>query len=177
MLRTVLLSLVVGLLAVPASAASPLPGEMPPAAGALGVDRQGQPVNLSDHRGKIVVVTFWASWCGPCRRELPMLEGLQKVVGKDALQVFAINWMEPRSDFVRIVRDRSWPRLDYLHDAKGELGELYGITSIPHMFVIGHDGEIAYTHRGYSAEGLPKILDEILQLLPEEVRNRPAGAL
>ncbi len=177
MLRRTVLCLMVVLLSAAASAASPRPGEMPPDAGALGVDRQGNAINLSDHRGKIVVVTFWASWCGPCRRELPMLEGLQKVVGKDALQVFAVNWKEPRSDFVRITRDRNWPRLDYLHDAKGELGERYGIVAIPHMFVIGHDGEIAYTHRGYAADELPQIIDEILNLLPEDVRNRPAGRL
>lgn len=175
MIRCVMSILLCGVLAMAsAHAAPPRAGDVPP--GALGVDRSGQPVNLADHHGKIVVVTFWASWCGPCRRELPMLEGLQKVVGKDALQVFAINWKEPRPDFLRVVRDRSWPRLDYLHDAKGELASEYGIVAVPQMFVIGHDGTVAFTHRGYTAEKLPGILDQILELLPDEIRNRPAGS-
>lgn len=172
MIRPTLAAAVLLLAAVAsAGAASPQPGEMPPQA--LGKDRQGEPVDLAAQRGKIVIVTFWASWCGPCRKELPILAHLQSVIGHDALQVYAINWGEPRSDFNRLVRHRDWPKLDYLHDAKGTLAEQYGITAVPHMFIIGSDGQVAHTHRGYSEKSLPGILEEIIALLPEEIQKRP----
>lgn len=55
------------------------------------------------------------------------------------------------------------------------VSDQYGIQAIPHMFIIGHDGSIARVHRGYSEQSLPKIVDDILALLPEDVRNRKAG--
>lgn len=149
---------------------SPQRGDVPPQA--LGKDRDGQTVDLAQHRGKVVIVTFWASWCGPCRKELPILAHLQKVVGDDALHVYAINWGEPRNDVNRLVRHPDWPKLDYLHDPRGLLAKQYGIVAVPHMFIIGRDGTIAHAHRGYSEASLPGILEEIIEALPEDVRNR-----
>ncbi|PZS91898.1 thioredoxin family protein [Stenotrophomonas maltophilia] len=152
-------------------ASRPRPNEVPPQI--LGKDRDGNLVDLGTQRGKVVIVTFWASWCGPCRKELPMLGNLQRVVGRDALQVYAVNFKEPRRDFISVIRNRNAPVLDYIHDAKGEVSDQYGIQTIPHMFIIGQDGRIAHIHRGYSEESLPKVIDAILAQLPEEVRNRP----
>jgi len=156
-----------------AAAASPKAGEIPPQL--LGKDRKGDMVDLSTQHGKVVIVTFWASWCGPCRKELPILAKLQSVIGHDALQVYAVNFKEPRADFAALVRNRNWPVLDYIHDGKGTVSEQYGIQAIPHMFIIGHDGVIAHVHRGYSEDSLPQIIDEIMAVLPEDVRTRPAG--
>ncbi|MDX5516006.1 TlpA disulfide reductase family protein [Stenotrophomonas sp. RG-453] len=169
------LLLAMSLAASAAAPATPSPkaGDIPPQI--LGKDRQGNVVDLASQRGKVVIVTFWASWCGPCRKELPILGQLQKVIGHDALQVYAVNLKEPRADFAAIARSRKAPPLDYIHDAKGEVSDQYGIQTIPHMFIIGHDGSIAGVHRGYSEQSLPKIVDDILSLLPEDVRNRKAG--
>lgn len=162
------------LAAIPAWAAPPARGELPPQA--LGNDRKGNPVNLADQRGKVVIVTFWASWCGPCRKELPILAHLQQVVGEDALKVYAVNWGESRLEVSRLIRQRDWPKLDFLHDPTGALAEQYGIVAVPHMFIIGRDGQVAHAHRGYSEASLPRIMQEIIDALPEEVRNRQAGA-
>lgn len=164
------LLLAVGL-AANAATPSPKAGEVPPQI--LGKDRKGQVVDLASQHGKLVIVTFWASWCGPCRKELPVLGNLQKLIGRDALQVYAVNLKEPRAHFNSVVRNRAAPALEYIHDAKGEVSDQYGIQSVPHMFIIDQDGTIAHVHRGYSEESLSGIVDQIIGLLPEEVRNRP----
>lgn len=152
----------------------PKAGEVPPPMlGRLhGSDTQ---VNLADYRGKVVIVTFWASWCGPCRRELPVLAHFQQVIGRDALEVIAVNFKEPRPDFLAVVRANRKLQLDYVHDSKGAASEEYGVNSLPNMFVIDRDGTIAYVHRGYSEEMLEGFIAEVTSLLPEEVLKRPAG--
>src|SRR5262249_28012720 len=70
----------------------------------LGRDGSGKQVHLSDYRGKLVIVTFWASWCTPCRKELPVLATIQKEATHDRLQVFAVNWQENRDQFLQIKR-------------------------------------------------------------------------
>ena len=150
----------------------PKVGELPPQL--LGKNGKGDPVDLANSRDKVTIVTFWASWCGPCRRELPVLGHFQKAVGRDALEVIAVNFKEPREDYRAVVHANRNLELTYVHDMHGRVSDQYGVNSLPHMFILGHDGKVAYTHRGYSEESLPGIVEEILSLLPEEVKRRPS---
>lgn len=147
-------------------------GEMPPPIHLK--DREGNPVDLDALKGKVVVVTFWASWCGPCRRELPMLGHVQKVVGRDYLEVIAINMKEPRSDYLGVLRANKDLELTFVHDIRGTVTDLYGVTALPNMFIIGQDGVIVQTHRGYSENVLQSFMEELLALLPEEALQRKA---
>lgn len=149
----------------------PAVGELPPQQ--LGKDRHGKPIDLADYRGKVTIVTFWASWCGPCRKELPVLGHFQDVVGKDALEVIAVNFKEPHSDFAAVVRANRKLALTYVRDGSGATSDLYGVKSVPHMFILDQEGKVAYTHLGYSERALPGIVEEILSLLPDEVKRRP----
>ena len=139
-------------------------------------DRAGNEVDLAALRGKVVIVTFWASWCPPCRKELPVLGHFQRVVGREALEVVAINYKEPRRDFVEVVRRNRDMGLTWVHDARGAVSDLYGVRALPHMFMLDRDGRVAFTHRGYSEAALPGIIEEVLSLLPEDVKSRPAGS-
>lgn len=145
-------------------------GEAPPPIGLK--DRQGNPVDLAALQGKVVVVTFWASWCGPCRRELPMLGKVQEVVGREHLEVIAINFKEPRRDFSAVIRANKDLDVTYVHDERGVVSDRYGVTALPNMFIIGQDGVIAQTHRGYSEDVLQSFMQELLELLPEEALQR-----
>ncbi|MBW8366693.1 MAG: TlpA family protein disulfide reductase [Arenimonas sp.] len=160
--------------AQPAKATAPQPqvGEIPP--DSLGTDRQGQPVSISQHRGKVVIVTFWASWCGPCRKELPMLGQVQKTVGRDYMEVIAVNLNESPRLFNSVVKENPGVDLTWVRD-RGKVGKLYGVRALPNMFIIDRDGRIAHTHLGYSEKVFKQLIDEILALLPPEALAKPAG--
>ena len=125
---------------------------------------------------KPVLVDFWASWCGPCRRELPMLGKVQEVVGREHLEVIAVNFKEPRRDFNAVIRANKDLDLTYVHDERGIVSDRYGVTALPNMFIIGQDGLIAQTHRGYSENVLQSFMQELLELLPEEALQRQVDA-
>ena len=149
-------------------------GEAPPTIGLK--DRGGSVIDLAALQGKVVVVTFWASWCGPCRRELPMLGKVQEVVGREHLEVVAVNFKEPRRDFNAVIRANKDLDLTYVHDERGIVSDRYGVTALPNMFIIGQDGLIAQTHRGYSEDVLQSFMQELLELLPEEALQRQVDA-
>lgn len=145
-------------------------GEIPPPIGLK--DRDGNPIDLAALQGKVVVVTFWASWCGPCRRELPMLGKVQEIVGREHLEVIAVNFKEPRRDFNAVIRANKDLKVTYVHDERGVVSDRYGVTALPNMFIIGQDGMIAQRHRGYSENVLQSFMEELLELLPEEALQR-----
>ena len=149
-------------------------GEAPPTIGLK--DRGGSVIDLAALQGKVVVVTFWGSWCGPCRRELPMLGKVQEVVGREHLEVIAVNFKEPRRDFNAVIRANKDLDLTYVHDERGVISDRYGVTALPNMFIIGQDGLIAQTHRGYSENVLQSFMQELLELLPEEALQRQVDA-
>lgn len=171
-----LLALILLLAVAPAMASKPAQpklGEEPPPE--LGSEFGGQKIDLRDYRGKAVIVTFWASWCGPCRKELPVLGRFQQVVGRDALEVIAVNFKEPRRDFTSVIRANRDIDVTWVHDQRGRVSDSYGVEVLPNMFIIDHDGRVAAVHRGYSEEALPQIVEQIMSVLPEEVLARPAG--
>jgi thiol-disulfide isomerase/thioredoxin len=144
------------------AAEMPGAGDTPPAS--LGVTLEGQGIETTQFAGKVMVVTFWASWCGPCMKELPMLEGIQKVAGKNRVQVVAIN-IEDRDKFKKLARALSSLTLTVGHDPGMQVRRAYGVKGIPHLILIGRDGKIINVHRGYSEESLDSIIAEINRAL------------
>jgi len=156
------IALLTVLLALTASAGQPpalQAGDLPP--DDLGRDGSGNRIHLSDYHGKIVIVSFWASWCGPCRKELPVLASIQKVGTRDRIAVFAVNWREERERFVQIKRALKTEDLTLVSDESGRYGAKYGVNGIPHMVIIGRDGRIASVHIGYGEGQIPELVDEI----------------
>jgi peroxiredoxin len=135
----------------------------------LGRDATGNRVHLSDYRGKLVIVSFWASWCGPCRKELPVLATIQKKGTRDKIAIFAVNWRESADQFRQIRHAFKDIDLTLVSDESGRFGRQYGVNGIPHMVVIGRDGRIAAVHVGYGESEIPVLVDEINSLW-----NKPA---
>lgn len=138
-------------------------GDTPP--DLLGTSQHGEQVRVSDHRGKVVVVTFWASWCGYCLKEMPILEGLQRAVGRDRMEVVAINLKEPPRTYRSIMRQLKDVGLTMTHDRDGDIAEAFGVEAVPRLFMIDKGGRLAYLHTGYSEESLPMIVEAANALL------------
>jgi thiol-disulfide isomerase/thioredoxin len=123
-------------------------------------------VSLSSQRGKVVILTFWASWCAPCRREIPILQRAQNLVGKDKLSVFAVSYMDTEAASEIVRRARSW-QINVIDDHLGIIANRYAISGIPHLFIIGRDGKVLANHLGYSDRSLNELLADLNQALAE----------
>ncbi len=165
--------LVAGLSGAADAPRRPAVGEAPP--DVLGRARDGSDQTVSMHRGKVVIVTFWASWCGPCRKELPILGKFQRIVGRDHLEVIAVNVKEPLRDYQSVIRANQDLDLTWVHDANGITSKRYGVEALPNMFIIDREGRIAHVHRGYDEASIQTFVREIAALLPPDVLDRPAG--
>jgi thiol-disulfide isomerase/thioredoxin len=125
----------------------------------LGVTSSGETAKVADYAGKVVVVSFWASWCTPCRQELPILEGLQ-IQGKGNIQVVAVN-IESREVFKKASKLLGDLHLMLANDRSDRSQSAYGVKTIPHMVIIGRDGRILHIHKGYGEGSLSDIVTEI----------------
>jgi cytochrome c biogenesis protein CcmG, thiol:disulfide interchange protein DsbE len=122
----------------------------------------GQRLSLSSYRGKIVLLDFWATWCVPCREEIPHFVELQKKYGNRGLQIVGVS-MDDSSDPVRPFYQRF--QMNYpVVMGNARIGELYGgVLGLPIAFLIDRDGHIHAKHIGATD---PEIFDkEITHLL------------
>ncbi|WP_417361289.1 TlpA disulfide reductase family protein [Gallaecimonas pentaromativorans] len=141
------------------------PGELPPSF--LGNTPDGKPVELSQRKGKVVVATFWASWCGPCLQEMKVLEGIQRQVGKDQLEIVAINFHEPPRRYRAIVRKLKDFQVTFTHDAHGAISDRYGVKALPNMFIVNKNGLVVEHHLGYNPDGIGELVDELNKLMSD----------
>lgn len=113
------------------------PGERPPAFAGLTV--HGKSLGLADLEGKVVILNFWATWCPPCRVEMPQLESLQRRLGVEDLAVVAINVSEPAAP-IRGYADGLGLTVSILLDPAGEIRRAYGVIGLPTTFLVGRNG-------------------------------------
>jgi thiol-disulfide isomerase/thioredoxin len=137
-------------------------GDVPP--DFLGKDPDYKDVRLSDHRGTVVVVTFWASWCGYCRKELPVLDVLQRAAG-DRLVTIAVNVADPADVYKALRRQLKGTPMRFTHDRKGEVAKGWDVRSYPNLYVIDQAGNIDAVHVGYDDDSFEAILEDVNDLI------------
>jgi thiol-disulfide isomerase/thioredoxin len=125
-------------------------------------DLSGQEVALDQYKGKIVMLDFWATWCGPCRMSMPILENLQKEYPND-MTLLAVNLQEPRDAVRDFVREQNIHSRVVL-DESGTVGETYGAGAIPMQVLIDRQGIVRYVIVGVkSASELRKMINNLRQ--------------
>ena len=104
-------------------------------------DPAGKKVSLKDYRGKIVFLNFWASWCAPCRAEMPGMDRLYREFKDKGLEMLAVNVKDKRDDALRFMKELkiSYP---VAMDPEGEVGLLYGAWGMPTTYLIDRKGQV-----------------------------------
>lgn len=108
----------------------------------------GKNIKLSELRGEVVMVNFWASWCGPCREELPLLDVLYRQYRDYGFTLLGVNVDENRAAADKLLEQIpvSFP---VLYDPTSAVSELYQVDAMPSTILIDRDGNLRYLHRGY----------------------------
>jgi len=138
-------------------------GQLPPEY--IGKTKAGDEVRVTDSRGQLLIISFWATWCAPCLKELPVLNAIQKSAGADRVRVVAVNLKEDKKRYRKALRAYSEFGITFVHDVRGATGRRFKVEGIPNMFIIDVDGRIAFHHVGYDDSALNGIVDEINSLL------------
>lgn len=128
--------------------------------------RSGENVKLSEMRGDVVMINFWASWCAPCRQEMPLLEEMYKKYSDLGFVLLGVNVEEDSSKAADLLREVpvSFP---VLYDNTNKVTKLYKVVAMPSTVMVDRDGNMRYLHRGYLPGYEAEYVKQIKELIKE----------
>jgi peroxiredoxin len=126
----------------------------------------GTNVRLSEQRGQVVMLNFWASWCGPCRQEMPLLDGISKKYSKMGFVLYGVNVEQDNTDAKKMLKDLK-VQFTILFDPESKLSSLYNVDAMPTSVMIDKKGKIRYVDRGYKPGDENNYRAQILELIRE----------
>lgn len=127
----------------------------------------GKTIHLADLHGKVVLVDFWASWCIPCRKSFPEIEGLHKEFASKGLVVLAVTVDEERKNadaFLEMFQHT----MTIVTDPHGSVAEAFKVSAMPSTMIVDRAGNLRYTHKGYTDKVLASYRSQVVALLAEE---------
>ena len=130
-------------------------------------DLDGNPRKLSDYRGKVVFLNFWATWCKPCEEEMPSMQALYEGLGNDRFEIIAVSVDKDGPETVATYVKKYGITFPVLHDRKGKIKETYKTTGVPETFIIDQNGVVAEKVWGPRDWTLTSSINIILDLLQD----------
>lgn len=126
----------------------------------------GSNIRLSEQKGNIVLINFWASWCGPCRQEMPLLEEIQKKYSKLGFTILGVNVDKDQAKADKLLKDIP-VTFPVLYDNEGKVSKLFDIDSMPTTVIVDQDGNIRFHHRGFKPGVENYYINQIKTLIKE----------
>lgn len=126
----------------------------------------GTNVRLSEARGQVVMINFWATWCGPCRQEMPILNDLYKRYRNAGFLLLGVN-TERNPAEARAMAAKLGVQFPILFDTDKTASRLYEVTAMPYTVLVDRNGKIRYRHRGYVPGTEREYETQIRELLKE----------
>lgn len=163
-LKSSLLGIILGVIATTSLAASDLAGQMAPDFALRSAS--GENLRLSEYRGDVVMINFWATWCGPCRQEMPLLDELYNRYQRVGFNLLGVNIDDDSRRAMKMIEDLgvSFP---ILFDDTKEVSKLYQVEAMPVTVIVDREGTVRYVHHGYKPGYEEHYLTEIRSLLRE----------
>jgi peroxiredoxin len=126
----------------------------------------GTNMRLSEYRGNVVMINFWATWCGPCRQEMPLLDDLYSRYERVGFSLLGVNIDDDSSRAMQMAEELgvSFP---VLFDERKEVSKLYQVEAMPVTVLVDREGKVRHVHLGYKPGYEEKYLTEIRSLLRE----------
>jgi len=162
--RSLFLALGLALAAPFASAGSAQPGA--PAPDFTLAARDGGQVRLADLKGQVVMINFWATWCGPCRQEMPLLAQLHRKYEPLGFTLLGVN-VEPDSAAAISWLNGVTVTFPILFDTENKVAGSFGVEGMPSTVFVDRAGQVRYVHRGYKPGDEAKYADMIRSLVKE----------
>ncbi|QKX16892.1 TlpA disulfide reductase family protein [Microbulbifer sp. YPW1] len=122
-------------------------------------------LKLSEQRGEVIMLNFWASWCGPCREEMPLLNDLHARYEPVGFQVWGVNVDANRED-AQAMLNKIPVEFPVLFDSQSDVSKLFGVEAMPSSVFIDRDGKVRYVHKGYRSGDeaeYKKIIKELIR--------------
>lgn len=126
----------------------------------------GGNLRLEEYRGQVVLINFWASWCGPCRQEMPLLDRLHQRYEDTGFAVLGVN-VEGQAAPAREVVESTRVSFPVLIDEGQLVSQLYRLEAMPSTIVVDRDGRVRYIHRGYKPGDESKYVEVVKELIRE----------
>jgi peroxiredoxin len=163
-LKSIVLGALVTVFAATSIASSDLAGQAAP--DFVLKSSTGENLRLSEHRGDVVMINFWATWCGPCRQEMPLLDDLYARYERVGFSLLGVNIDDDSRRAMEMIEDLG-VNFPVLFDSSKQVSELYEVEAMPVTVLIDREGIVRHVHHGYKPGYEDKYLTEIRALLRE----------
>ena len=128
--------------------------------------RDGATVSLSDLKGQVVLINFWATWCGPCRKEMPLLEQLHQRYERLGFTLLGVNVEENSGDAEHFLKETP-VTFPILWDPENRVSQMYDVSAMPSTVLVDRQGNVRYLHHGYQDGYEDAYQDQIRTLVRE----------
>jgi thiol-disulfide isomerase/thioredoxin len=139
-----------------------------PAPGFQLTGRGGKTIDLAQFKGQVVMINFWATWCGPCRKEMPLLEGIYKQYKNKGFTLIGVNVEPDPKEAAAWLGKLSKPvTFPVAFDVDSKVSKLYKVETMPSTVIVDRKGNVRALHRGYKAGDENFYLTQIRTMLKE----------